>query len=409
MNGSFKTCLSKHERPRTRGHTQKKEVSAVAKHLVFVGGGHAHLTSLKNLSTFKKPGHQVTLISPSPYHYYSGMGPGMLSGIYQPWEVRFHVKKLVEDQGGLFLKDKVVGIDPGQHLLFLHSGEKVRYDVVSFNTGSEVPLDSLVTAPNGKIFTVKPVINLLKARLEILHALSENKAFNFIVIGGGPAGVEISANLWRLLNENRGKGQITVIGGKRLLGGAPDKVRDLAFESLTRRGLQVVEGCHVKMIENGIVMLTDGRGLPFDMAFVAVGIRPNSLFRDSGLPVGGDGGLLVNPCLQSVVSPDIFGGGDCINLEGSPLAKVGVYAVRENPILYHNLLTALEGGKMLSFEPQKDFLLIFNMGDGRGIFWKKRWVWHGRLAFRLKDYIDRRFMRGFQVSGELRDRSDYIE
>jgi hypothetical protein len=64
---------------------------------------------------------------------------------------------------------------------------------------------------------------------------------------------------------------------------------------------------------------------------------------------------------------------------------------------------------MLSFEPQKDFLLIFNMGNGRGIFWKKTWVWHGRLAFFLKDYIDRRFMREFQVSGELDDRSDYIE
>ncbi len=381
----------------------------MAKHLVFVGGGHAHLTSLKNLSAFKKSGHQVTLISPSPYHYYSGMGPGMLSGIYQPWEVRFHVKKMTEDQGGLFLKDKVVGIDPGQHLLFLHSGEKLRYDVVSFNTGSEVPIGSLVTTPDEKIFTVKPVINLLKARVKILHAIAENKTLNFVVIGGGPAGVEISANLWRLLNENRGKGQIIVIGGKRLLGDAPDEVRHLALESLTPRGLQVIEGCRVKVIENDIVTLTDGRRLPFDMAFVAVGIRPLSLFRDSGLPVGEDGGLLVNPCLQSVASPDIFGGGDCISLEGSSLAKVGVYAVRENPILYHNLLTALEGGKKLSFEPQKDFLLIFNMGNGRGIFWKKSWVWHGRLAFLLKDYIDRRFMRRFQVSGELQDRRDYVE
>ena len=49
----------------------------MGKKLVFVGGGHAHLTSLKNLSAFRKRGHDVFLVGPSPYHYYSGMGPGM--------------------------------------------------------------------------------------------------------------------------------------------------------------------------------------------------------------------------------------------------------------------------------------------------------------------------------------------
>ena len=381
----------------------------VGKRLVFVGGGHAHLASLKGLSNFTKHGHEVVLISSSHYHYYSGMGPGMLSGIYHPWEVRFHIKKLAEDQGATFIRDRVVKIDPNRHLLFLSSNERVNYDVVSFNTGSEVPVESLAPTAGENIVTVKPVVNLLKARHTILDAISSNKALDFVVVGGGPAGVEISANLWRLLNENRGKGKITLIGGKRLLGDAPDKVHHLALESLTRRGLQVIEGIYVKAIENGTISLSDGRGFAFDITFVAIGIRPSSVFRDSGLPTGADGGLLVNSCLQSVGYPNIFGGGDCISLEGHSLAKVGVYAVRENPILYHNLLALLEGGKMMTFEPQKHFLLIFNMGDGRGIFWKKDWAWEGWLAFLLKDYIDKKFMRKFQVSGELDERFDRIE
>ena len=49
------------------------------------------------------------------------------------------------------------------------------------------------------------------------------------------------------------------------------------------------------------------------------------------------------------------------------------------------------------------------MGDGRGLFWKRNWVWEGRLAFLFKDYIDRRFMARFQLSGELEDLSDTIE
>jgi NADH dehydrogenase FAD-containing subunit len=381
----------------------------MGKHLVFVGGGHAHMTSLKNLSNFKAPGHQVTLISSSPYHYYSGMGPGMLSGIYHPWEVRFHVKRLAEDRGATFIKGKAIKVDPLQHLLFLDSGEKVHYDVVSFNTGSEVPIESLTKASEDNLFPVKPVINLLKACQTILEAIRNNKMLHFAVVGGGPAGVEISANLLRLLHENQGKGEITLIGGKRLLGDAPDRARRLAMESLTRRGVQIIEGSHVKAIEKGTITLSDGKRFDMNLAFIAIGIRPSSLFRDSGIPTGADGGLLVNSHLQSVAHPDIFGGGDCISLEGHQLAKVGVYAVRENPILYHNLLTALEGGKMEVFTPQKHFLLIFNMGNGKGIYWKKNWVWEGRLAFLLKDYIDRKFMRTFQVSGELDERSERVE
>jgi NADH dehydrogenase FAD-containing subunit len=80
---------------------------------------------------------------------------------------------------------------------------------------------------------------------------------------------------------------------------------------------------------------------------------------------------------------------------------VGVYAVRQNPLLRDNLMAALEGRSLTPFQPGGAYLLIFNLGDGRGIFRKKNLVFDGRLAFWLKDYIDRRFMGKFQISGEL--------
>jgi NADH dehydrogenase FAD-containing subunit len=109
----------------------------------------------------------------------------------------------------------------------------------------------------------------------------------------------------------------------------------------------------------------------------------------------------LNRYLQSVAYPEIFGGGDCISFQDRPLDKVGVYAVRQNPILFHNLMAALEGGRFNDFEPDEVYLLIFNSGDGKAIFHRKNWVFDGRAAFLLKDYIDRRFIRKFQVSGEL--------
>jgi NADH dehydrogenase FAD-containing subunit len=390
-------------------HCRKEVIASLGKHLVFVGGGHAHMTSLKNLGYFTSRGHRVTLISASPYHYYSGMGPGMLSGIYHPREARFHVKKLAEDRGAVFINAGAVRVDPYKRLLFLDSGEEVHYDVVSFNTGSDVPTGLLTATPDEHLFPVKPVINLLKARQAILKAIrDDDRILHFTIVGGGPAGVEVSANLLRLLRENRGKGEITLIAASNLLDGAPGKARRLAAESLVQRGVRIIEGRPVKAIEKRMVHFTDGERIPMDFAFIAIGIRPSGIFRASGLPTGADGGLLVNTRLQSAAHPDMFGGGDCISLEGHPLAKVGVYAVRENPILFHNLAAALDGGAMKTFTPQSHFLLIFNMGNGRGIYWKRNWVWEGRLAFLLKDYIDRRFMKTFQISGERDEKSDII-
>jgi len=372
------------------------------KHLVLVGGGHAHLTVLLKLADYVQRGHKVTLIGPSPYHYYSGMGPGLLSGIYRPQDVRFHVKKMAEDRGAFFLEDKVITIDPGKRTLHLQSGSQVSYDIVSFNTGSDVPLNSLVTQPLENVVPVKPVFNLLQARRLIVSSLKQ-KPMSFIVVGGGPAGVEVTANLWRLINQNQAQPTITLIAGRKLLAGLPEKVRALVLRSFTDRGIAVTEGTHVKAMTRNEVRLGDGSSHPFDIAFMALGVRPSRIFRDSGIPTGPDGGLLVNSFLQSVAHPEMFGGGDCISLADRPLAKVGVYAVRQNPVLYHNLLAALEGREMRTFMPQKDYMLIFNLGNGRGILWKKNFVWEGRLAFLLKDYIDRKFMRKFQVAGEANE------
>ncbi|NTV57653.1 MAG: FAD-dependent oxidoreductase [Deltaproteobacteria bacterium] len=372
------------------------------KHLVLVGGGHAHLTVLVNLAKYIERGHRVTLIGPSPYHYYSGMGPGLLSRIYRPQEVRFHVKKTAEDRGATFIEDRVVRINPAERTLHLHSGNQVSYDIVSFNTGSDVPLNGVVSEDRENIVPVKPVFNLLKVQRFIVPALKE-RPMNLVVVGGGPAGLEVTANLWRLVNQNGGNATIKLIAGRKLLGDLPEKVRTLALASLTGRGITVIEGKRIKEVTGKEIRMADGASLPFDVAFMALGVQPSRIFRDSGIATGPDGGLLVNSFLQSVAHPEMFGGGDCVSFADRPLAKVGVYAVRQNPILFHNLLAALEGREMKIFMPQKDYMLIFNMGNGRGILWKKNFVYEGRLAFLLKDYIDRKFMKKFQVAGEMNE------
>jgi NADH dehydrogenase FAD-containing subunit len=80
------------------------------KHLVLVGGGHAHMVTLENIDQFVEKGYKVTVIAPCFHHYYSGMGPGMLGNTYTPEQIRFATKEVVTRQGVIFLKDRVVRI-----------------------------------------------------------------------------------------------------------------------------------------------------------------------------------------------------------------------------------------------------------------------------------------------------------
>ena len=168
------------------------------------------------------------------------------------------------------------------------------------------------------------------------------------MVGGGSAAVELAANLGHLARETGRIGGITLVSRSTVLDDFPEKARAQARGALARWGVESIEGVAAVSIADGGVRLENGANLEGDMVFIAIGIRPSPLFRNSGLPTGEDGGLLVNDFLQCVDHPELFGGGDCISLAGSPLARVGVYAVRQNRPLHRNLSAFLEGG------PSKD-------------------------------------------------------
>ena len=105
--------------------------------------------------------------------------------------------------------------------------------------------------------------------------------------------------------------------------------------------------------------------------------------------------MIVDEYLQSVSSEGVFGGGDCIAFQPLPLRRAGVYAVRQGPVLFENLTACLSGRPMRLFVPQREFLLILNMGR-TGLLVRKPFVMKGRIPLLLKRWIDRRFVRSFQ-------------
>ena len=366
------------------------------KHLVLAGGGHAHMMVLAQLERFVDKGHSVTVIGPSEYHYYSGMGPGMLGGTYSPGEIRFATKRVVKKKGGSFKLGEVVGINAVEKTVALDSGENVPYDVLSCNLGSHVNT-GIVTGGMDHIYTVKPIERLMAAREEIL-SLSTRQSIAIGVVGGGPSAVEIAGNVQQLAqNPNSKPVTIRILTRGGIMPQHPESIRTKALASLKNRNVEIVEDCQVQEVKTGSVIESTGKSHTFDVLFLATGVKPNSVFKTSGLETGPDGGLLVNRFLQHTKHPEIFGGGDCIYFQDTPLDKVGVFAVRQNPVLLNNLMAALEGDDLKAFEPGGKYLLIFNLGNGTGILKKWSIQFSGRLAFKIKDMIDRRFMRTFQA------------
>ncbi len=365
------------------------------KHLVLAGGGHAHMVTLSKIHKFITRGHKVTVIGPSVHHYYSGMGPGMLGKIYTPGQIRFATKNVVEKQGGNFISGKAVRVDPERKIVFLESEDTIPYDVISFNTGSYVPWSN-VKGDGKDIFSVKPIEKLMEAQTRILDLVSR-KRIKISIIGGGPSSAEIAGNTWRLIHDyGKYEAKIQIYCGKTFMARFPDNIREKVLLSLKKRDIEILEYGYVKEINTGVITMESGMSYGTDFIFLALGVKPSPIFIDSGLPTGPDGGLMVNKYLQSVQYPEIFGGGDCIYFKDRPLDKVGVYAVRENPVLYYNLMVSLEGRDLRIFDPGPDYMLIFNMGDGTGVLRKKNIILYGKTAFLIKDYIDRKFMKKFQ-------------
>lgn len=375
----------------------------MGKHLLLIGGGHAHLTVLALLGDYARAGHRVTLVSPADYHYYSGMGPGMLSGFYTPQECRFNVRAMVEKGGGAFIRGRMIALEPGRRTVLLDGDRAVGYDVCSLNTGSLVP-PVLPGSDRPDVFPVKPIENLLAAKAMLTRMMEAGGKPRVVVIGGGPAGYEIAGNACRLIECgcSADEADVSLVPGRGLLRRFPEAVRRRAYRSLAGRGIKIFDGLTASDLEQGTATLSDGMRVHYDVAFLAAGVAPQPEMAGFGVAIGPQGGLLVNEFLQSVSHPHLFGGGDCVAFEPGALDKVGVYPVRQNPVLHHNLSAALDGRALTPFtDTRGGYLLAFNSGDGSGIIHKGALTFSGRTAFWLKDRIDRAFMRRFQLSGEL--------
>ena len=195
--------------------------------VVFAGGGHAHLYSLRRTRELMERGFEVVLVSPGRFLYYSGMAPALLSRTYRPEETRIDVRYLVEKGGGRFIEDRVKELWPKNREVVLEGGASLHYDAMSVCLGSGVPVVDSDVAKN-RLVPVKPVENLESLRRKLRSPLGDESGHerNLLIVGGGPAGCEVACNARRIFEERGIKGRIAIVeAGDALLGPAPRRAR----------------------------------------------------------------------------------------------------------------------------------------------------------------------------------------
>jgi selenide,water dikinase len=157
-----------------------------------------------------------------------------------------------------------------------------------------------------------------------------------------------------------------------------------------------VEHDPVTAVEAGRVVCQSGRLFDYDELVWVTQAGGAPWLAETGLALDPAGFIVVDATLRSVTDPRIFAAGDVASNRDHPRPKAGVFAVRQGPPLAENLRRALAGEAPQPFTPQREFLSLISTGDKYAIASRGRWAAEGRLVWRLKDQIDRRWMRRWQ-------------
>lgn len=360
--------------------------------IVLLGAGHAHVEVLRRFARHPQPGARLTLIGREAHTPYSGMLPGLLRGDYGFDEAHIDLAPLAAAAGARLILREAEGIDLAARAVRFAGRPALPYDILSINVGGVPAMPEGVAAtPEGTGVPVKPIARFLD-RLAGLEARLAPGA-RIAVVGGGAGGVELAL---ALAARFAGRARLALVcNDVAPLPGAPPRARALARAALAEAGVETLFGVAALRREGGRLALSDGSAIDVSEVLWATGAVAPPLLAASGLACDARGCVRVGADLRSVSDPHVFAAGDCATLEGQALPKAGVWSVRAGPVLAENLRRAVAGRTLRRWRPQRHALAILGTGGGRAIAWRSGspgFVLSGRLAWRWKDRIDRRFM-----------------
>lgn len=372
----------------------REEVQFVRKkqHLILVGAGHAHLFLLKKLQEVSWPHIQVTLISPSAYQYYSGMFSGFAEGLYNLDQIRVDMRSFIRNENVRWKEAFVLSIDPDNQIVQTDKDDQLEYDWVSFDIGSLTSGDH-IPGVRDYAFRIKPNFHFphIFKKLRTNHKVA--------IVGGGASGTEMCLAIQAWRNHQGVRGEVHLISSGCLLEQYGEHISKKVERIVDSKGIILHRNQSIHKVTESKLHSDDGWAINYDSLLWLTGPQPAHLFERSHMTIGDSGYLPVDTTLCHPQYPNVIGAGDCIQMIDYPnLDKAGVYAVRQAPILWKNLLSKVNGESvpLISYVPQSHYLSILSTGNRQALLIYKKFSMHNRLAWRIKNRIDCQFMKRYQ-------------
>ena len=381
----------------------KNSDTPIIKDLVLVGGGHSHVGVLKRFAMKPVPGVRLTLICRDAHTPYSGMLPGFVAGHYGYDDVHIDLGALCRFAGARFFHSSVIRLDLHERRIHCDNRPPVPYDLLSINTGS-TPDTAAVPGAAATVVPVKPINAFLESWERLRdRALAHSGLLRIAVVGAGAGGVEILLAIQYRLGRLRAEAGLSsadisydLFGESRaILPTHNAKVRKTLEAVLAKRGVTLHLGSPVVEISPGRLRTGDGAVTEADEILWVTAAGAPAWPREAGLEVDEHGFIRVKDTLESASHAGVFAAGDVAAMVGHPRPKSGVFAVRQGKPLARNLRNALLGRPLVPYRPQEKFLGLISTGDRHAVASRGEWSAKGRLVWRWKDWIDRRFMEKF--------------
>ncbi len=339
-------------------------------HVVIVGGGFAGLGCAQRLAEHDDV--RITLLDRNNYHQFQPMLYQVATSQVASSEIADSLRAVFADQGNVDVKlVDIAAIDPATRTVTSVDGEKWTGDVLVLAAGAQ---PNFFGTPGAAEFSF-PLYSLddatrLRSRILGLFEQADRDpsligrgALTFVVVGGGPTGVEMAGALADMINVtvpaeyrslDAGQAHVHVLDfGDALLKPFSDEAHVYVDKVLRDKGVQIHLGTGVKEVASGHALLSDGTVVATRCVVWGGGIKAAGLAADCGLAEGRGGRVDVAPDLTVTGGPGVYAVGDVANIpgaDGEPLPQLGSVALQSGHWAAGNILADFAG------EPRERFV-----------------------------------------------------
>jgi NADH dehydrogenase len=339
------------------------------RHVVIVGGGFAGLGCAEELADHD--GIRVTLIDRNNYHQFQPLLYQVATSLLAPSDIAHSLREVFTDQDNVDVKlAEISSIDTTTKTVTASDGGQWTADALVLAAGSQpnffktpgaaehsFPLYSLDNAT-----TLRSRILGLFEQVDRDPKLIDRGALNFVIVGGGPTGVEVAGAIADMINLtvpaqyrdlDVSAARIYLLDyGDALLKPFSDKAHKYVAKVLTDRNVELRLGTGVKEVGPGHATLSDGAVIPTRCVIWGGGIMAAPVAANCGLAQGRGGRVDVNPDLSLPGTDGVYAVGDVANIagpDGAALPQLGSVALQSGTAAAKNILAQFEG------KPREDF------------------------------------------------------